>query len=306
MRIVLFTLILAASLLAEGVARLVSLEGEVHIRRANMLMLSKVGMEMTVQDVIDSREDGRARIVFHDETVVTVGPNTTFAIDAFVQESEAANLQLESRRGALRVITGQIGKIAPDHFKVKTRTATIGVRGTQFVVAIESGEEAILCTDGSITLTPLSEKLGFYSDYEWVKPPFKPGVIAPLPPAAPKAKTIVLEAGEVATAKFAEAAVLPDIPELAAPAPMAVVAFQARKATQEEAEAIVVRTEDEGGIVLDEVPIINEYREIMHLPPEEPLIIRPLDIPEADRLDIPDLHDRVNPDDLRREIQPAY
>lgn len=291
---------------AEGVARLVSLEGEVHIRRANMLMLSKIGMEMTVQDVIDSREDGRARIVFHDETVVTVGPNTTFAIDAFHNENQAASLQLESRRGALRVITGQIGKIAPDQFKVKTRTATIGVRGTQFVVAIESGEESILCTDGSIMLTPLSPRPQLYGEYEWVKPPFSPGLPAPLPPRAPQPQAIVLEAGEVATAKFVEPVTLPDVPELAAPAPIAVVAFAARKATEEEAEAIVVRTQDEGGIVLDRTPIINEYREIMNLPPEEPLIIRPLDTPTPGNLGIPRLRERANPDELRRDLQRTY
>ncbi|MGE4295576.1 MAG: FecR domain-containing protein [Campylobacterales bacterium] len=305
MRMVVLALLLAVSLMAEGVARLVSLEGEVHIRRANMLMLSKAGMEMTVQDVIDSREDGRARIVFHDETVVTVGPNTTFAIEAFVNENEQASLQLESRRGALRVITGQIGKIAPDQFKVRTRTATIGVRGTQFVVAIESGEESILCTDGSVTLTPLKTRPSYYDRFDWAKPPFQLGFPV-LPPAAPKTQTIVLEAGEVATATFAETVAAPEVPELAAPAPIAVVAFAARRATQEEAEAIVEQTADEGGVVLDRQPVINEYREIMNLPPEEPLIIRPLDAPAPSDLGIPRLKDRVNPDDLRRDLQRNY
>jgi hypothetical protein len=292
---------LAVFLWAESVARLVALQGEVHIRRDNMLMLSKAGMELTLADVVDSREDGRARVVFHDETVVTVGPDTTFSIAAFSQESGDEEIMLENRRGALRVITGQIGKIAPDQFKVRTRTATIGVRGTQFAVAIDESEESILCTEGTIELTLLGAA-GLFREAEWVKPAFglKPQ------PAKESSKRVVLGAGDLVKARFKSPAPLPDVPQIAPLASLAATAFEPpRRAEEKEVEAIVERVADAQPAVMDPAPVINEYRQIMKLPPQEPLIIRELNLPESNpQMRIPRLRDQIDSDALQQELTP--
>lgn len=288
---------------SQSVARLVSLEGEVHVRRANMLMLFKKGMELTAEDVIDSREDGKARIVFHDETVVTVGSNTTFAIEKYINDEKNSQMQLDSRRGALRVITGKIGKVAPDQFKVKTRTATIGVRGTQFIVTIEENKEKFLCTEGVIELTPEAKPRSFSID-DLVKPPFlqKKELEAKEPQ---KLAVLTLGAGEVAEATLPTPIVTPDTPELVAPPKVPAISFETRKADEEEAGEIVAMLQDDGGLVLDKVEVINEYREIMELPPEEPLIIRPISDPSPSKLKVPSLKDSANPKSLRQELTPV-
>jgi hypothetical protein len=40
-------------------------------------------------------------------------------------------------RGSLRMITGLLGKAHPDAVRVETQTATIGIRGTDFIVESE-------------------------------------------------------------------------------------------------------------------------------------------------------------------------
>ena len=293
-------LLLASVLWAEGIARLVGLQGEVHIRRDNMLMLSKAGMELTLADVVDSREDGRARVVFHDETVVSVGPNTTFSIAEFSQEAGEEAIALESRRGAMRVITGQIGRVAPEQFQVRTRTATIGVRGTQFAVTIAEGEESILCTQGEIELTLLGPA-GLYRDYDWVKPPF--GLTPAAPPRTPD--RVILGAGDLVKARFEAPEPLPDVPGVLTLAPLAAVAFEPPRAAEpEEVEQIVAQVADDAPAVMDPTPVINEYRQIMRLPPEEPLIIRELDLPDArPQMRLPDLREQADPGRLRQDIR---
>ena len=42
-------------------------------------------------------------------------------------------------RGTLSVVTGLIGKKAPENVKVQTRTVVLGVRGTEFIVDASTG-----------------------------------------------------------------------------------------------------------------------------------------------------------------------
>ena len=58
----------------------------------------------------------------------------------------------------LRTITGKIGKISPDKFQVKTKTATMGIRGTRFtLLAPPAGPMQAFCSLGAIVIgIPLS------------------------------------------------------------------------------------------------------------------------------------------------------
>ena len=62
-------------------------------------------------------------------------------------------------KGAMRTITGKIGKIAPQKFSVQTKTATIGIRGTNFSLVIgEDGSYNAYCTYGAIGVTIKGEE----------------------------------------------------------------------------------------------------------------------------------------------------
>jgi len=53
-------------------------------------------------------------------------------------------------KGYFRAVTGKTGKVAPSRFLVKTVSATIGIRGTDFSVNIVDGKEKIRCHSGAI------------------------------------------------------------------------------------------------------------------------------------------------------------
>jgi hypothetical protein len=78
-----------------------------------------------------------ARVKFTDASEVTLRPNTQFKIEnyAFVAADPAKDNALFSLfKGALRTITGLVGKRSnQDAYRMVTPTATIGIRGTQYV-----------------------------------------------------------------------------------------------------------------------------------------------------------------------------
>jgi hypothetical protein len=58
----------------------------------------------------------------------------------------------------MRTITGKIGKIAPERFSVKTKTTTIGIRGTNFTIrgAGRAGRQQVYCTFGAVDVKVLA------------------------------------------------------------------------------------------------------------------------------------------------------
>ncbi|MBE0494651.1 MAG: FecR domain-containing protein [Thiomicrospira sp.] len=128
--------------------------GEVNIQRAEQTLRAETGAELLAQDKVVTSSGARAQLRFSDQTVITLGSNTEFGIESFLNEgSNRAEAKFNIAKGTFKVITGQIGKAAPDKFSVKTRTATIGIRGTIFSGRIAENRETIATISGRIFVT---------------------------------------------------------------------------------------------------------------------------------------------------------
>jgi hypothetical protein len=77
--------------------------------------------------------------MLYDDTRLTIGPGSELLIREFEfnPSSYAGDLAVSFLKGTARVVTGLIGKHAPDSVHFYTPTATIGIRGTEFVVDVE-------------------------------------------------------------------------------------------------------------------------------------------------------------------------
>ncbi len=128
-------------------------QGEIRLGTDAGRPAPKSGDAVRPGERIATGKDGAASLVLKDGTVLMLGPDTTadlsqFQFDTTTQEG---NFVLELLQGSVRVVTGLLAKINPDRFKVKTPTAVVGVRGTDFIV------EA----------TPTSEPLYYYLRHHW-------------------------------------------------------------------------------------------------------------------------------------------
>ncbi len=86
-------------------------------------------------DRIKTGKAGEAQIRFIDDTRLVVGASSSIVIDKYVfnPDKTVAQVGLQFTKGTLRFITGSGPKRA---YSIVTPTATLGVRGTRFDVAV--------------------------------------------------------------------------------------------------------------------------------------------------------------------------
>lgn len=130
------------------------LKGDATIHRSSKNIGALLDMNIENRDKISTKKDTKLQITFKDKTVITLGSLSTCNVDDYVDDNLNPKAKLSVTNGAFKVITGNIGKLAPRNFQFKTKTVTIGIRGTVFVGEIDkkSNKTYIACTKGSIVL----------------------------------------------------------------------------------------------------------------------------------------------------------
>lgn len=98
--------------------------------------MAQSGDSVSSHGGIETDASSAASVVLRDGTTMVVGPSSRlelryFRFDATTHEG---GLLVGLLRGSMRMITGLIGKANPDAVRIDTQTATIGIRGTDFVV----------------------------------------------------------------------------------------------------------------------------------------------------------------------------
>ncbi|UCE31703.1 MAG: FecR domain-containing protein [Burkholderiales bacterium] len=91
------------------------------------------GDSLASGDTIVTGSDGRVQIRFSDGALVSLQPGTRFRIDDYAYTRQRERGFFSLLRGTLRTSTGAIGKRNSDDYRIKTPTATIGIRGTEFI-----------------------------------------------------------------------------------------------------------------------------------------------------------------------------
>jgi hypothetical protein len=115
------------------------------------------GAELDRGDTVRTDAAGRAQIRFADGAYVSLQPNSEFSIkdynfDGKTDGSERGFFSLA--RGAMRTVTGLIGRVNRNRYQVSTPTATIGIRGTGGLIAIGvDGSTLVTGTSGIWTIT---------------------------------------------------------------------------------------------------------------------------------------------------------
>lgn len=111
-------------------------KGSAAIERAGTRIALAPGARVNPGDRIVTGNDGYLGITMRDDTILTLGPGSIFALDnyGFDPKTHDGTFLATLTKGVLSVVTGLISKRSPDAFAVKTRISTMGVRGTEFIV----------------------------------------------------------------------------------------------------------------------------------------------------------------------------
>ncbi len=143
--ILLFTLLFSFEALA-SIGVITAVKGSATVERNQQIIQAKAGLTIEQQDTISTQANTLLQIIFSDKTTVSLGANTRFAVNSYLYDNannSAAELSLT--KGFLKSVSGKIGKLAPQRFKIRTKTATIGIRGTIYSI-YASEKQTILKT----------------------------------------------------------------------------------------------------------------------------------------------------------------
>lgn len=147
--------VLISPYLFASIGHITAFSGEVFVQRGAKSQKATPNFQLEEKDTVRSSAGAVAQLVFKDKTVITVGSNTTFKIEEYLFGEKDVKVRFGVGEGTFKSVTGKIAKIAPEKFKIETRTATIGIRGTVLIGYVDKqGVLTVACTKGAISVTP--------------------------------------------------------------------------------------------------------------------------------------------------------
>jgi len=121
------------------VAIIKNISGSIEVIRHGKKLPAKPGMQLNRMDKISSTAKSQAGIVFIDGTLITVGSSTVVEIRKYLFEPRKAKygFSFYVNKGAAIYSSGKLGKLAPETVNLETPRATVGIRGTRFIVKVD-------------------------------------------------------------------------------------------------------------------------------------------------------------------------
>ena len=139
-----------------NIGTVTELEGAGEIVRESNVIGDSSGIELQSMDTART-DKGKMRLDFIDDTRVDVIENSILVIDDFVYDpaNGTGKLDMRAALGTVRYASGQIAKNSRQNVRVRTPSATISVRGTDFIMVVDE-------IGGSmVTLLPSCDASGY-------------------------------------------------------------------------------------------------------------------------------------------------
>jgi len=150
-----------------------AIEGQAEVSRAGTWTPLALGDRLSAGDRIRTRRPGRLRLVFEDDTVLIVGDDTEISVAAALFDPGAPGLRsiFGLVRGKLRALVSDAYAKRGAKFEIETVTATVGVRGTEFVIVYDPVAEVTdaVGVNGTTEVHSVLDRVGqavFVTDHE--------------------------------------------------------------------------------------------------------------------------------------------
>lgn len=112
----------------------------IEIKRNKSVIAGKANSGVESMDLVSVGSKSEVGITFNDNTKVKITENSRLVIDDFVfdpKKSDAGKLGMKVALGTVRYASGQVAKNNPQSVNIKTPTASIAVRGTDFAMTVD-------------------------------------------------------------------------------------------------------------------------------------------------------------------------
>ena len=114
--------------------------GSATLTRGEKVLPATTGTRLHAGDTLGTGPDGSLGVILRDESSLSLGPSSSLVLRDFLFSPSRGKFALWVRlsKGTMAYLSGLIGKMAPEKARFETPSATIGIRGTHFV--LKAGE----------------------------------------------------------------------------------------------------------------------------------------------------------------------
>jgi hypothetical protein len=151
---------------AEPVGNFTKIEEHVDYQKggSGQAIPAKVKEPVEVKDVIQTYEVSRAQVLFRDQTAITIAPKSKVAVEGYMFDPAKFERSgsFELIQGVMKVVVPPIEKLGTTKFEIKSSTATMGVRGTEFVFIAGKKFSVVYSMQGKVCLKSNPKEPGTY------------------------------------------------------------------------------------------------------------------------------------------------
>lgn len=125
-------------LAAEWAGTVKAAVGTVTVEREGKSLPLAVGDKVFPQDKLITGKDSRVAVTLRDDTLISGNSETQVVINefAFNPATQNGSVVVSVLRGVTAFVSGLVAKSSPSAMRVSTPTATLGIRGTEFIVEV--------------------------------------------------------------------------------------------------------------------------------------------------------------------------
>jgi len=119
----------------------------VEIKRGKESIAGRKDVGIQSMDTVNVGSRAETNIVFRDNTRVKIKENSRLVIDDFVfdpRRSDAGRMAVKVALGTVQYTSGQIAKTNQQNMNIRTPTATIAVRGTDFAMTVDEVGKSVI------------------------------------------------------------------------------------------------------------------------------------------------------------------
>ena len=139
MRYIFLVLMLFISLYAKDIALAKSVKGDVNAKYEKQTLSVQKGDWLQEGMILKTGDLSSITMIFKDNSVLVLGSNSILRLEKYLFEpaTSSFDFQLKLNKGVASFESGKIGELAPNDFIFKTPDATVGIRGTKFIVKVQ-------------------------------------------------------------------------------------------------------------------------------------------------------------------------
>jgi hypothetical protein len=117
-----------------------TVKGTASIVRQDKVIPAKSGEKIFEKDILRTGADGSLGVIFKDDTLLSLGPNSDLVVDEFLFSPAEGKLSFIVRmlKGTAAYLSGIISKLSPESVRFDTPVASLGIRGTKVLVKVDN------------------------------------------------------------------------------------------------------------------------------------------------------------------------